>query len=313
MVDLSGPTKSSTPLYLTNVSGTLFFSASDGVHGPGLWKSDGTAGGTVLVSSASPSNLTNLNGSLLFTANDGVHGKELWQSDGTTAGTVLVGDIVPGSGSSNPTNLANVNGVLYFRADDGIHGTELWKFIPLLLGDINGDGQRTMADVVALMSALANPTPNQLNQLASVADVNNDGHVNNLDIQSLLCLLANDAAAAGGGGAVPVATADSRAAAPSSPAANLPVESGDAAVAGTVVDNSDGGSTGGGAAMTDAGLTVALPTATSEPTKAQAQSTGAVQSIGFANVSIAPDTLQDNFVTPATRFLSASPNRLSIA
>ena len=48
--------------YLTNVNGTLFFTANDGTNGRELWKSDGTADGTVLVkdiasgsSSSSPS------------------------------------------------------------------------------------------------------------------------------------------------------------------------------------------------------------------------------------------------------------------
>jgi ELWxxDGT repeat protein len=39
----------SKPGGLTNVDGTLFFGASDGVHGWELWKSDGTVTGTVMV------------------------------------------------------------------------------------------------------------------------------------------------------------------------------------------------------------------------------------------------------------------------
>src|SRR5262249_21719023 len=39
----------SNPSNLTNVNGTLFFTADDGVHGRELWKSDGTAAGTTLV------------------------------------------------------------------------------------------------------------------------------------------------------------------------------------------------------------------------------------------------------------------------
>src|SRR5262249_28346174 len=35
--------------YLTDVAGTVFFIANDGTTGMELWKSDGTAGGTVLV------------------------------------------------------------------------------------------------------------------------------------------------------------------------------------------------------------------------------------------------------------------------
>src|SRR6266567_3839963 len=75
--------------HLTNVNGTLYFTANDGTNGNELWKSDGTAGGTVLVkdvnlgpSGSYAGNLTNVNGTLYFSANDGVNGVELWKSDG---------------------------------------------------------------------------------------------------------------------------------------------------------------------------------------------------------------------------------------
>jgi ELWxxDGT repeat protein len=94
------------------VGSTLFFTASDGVNGNELWKSDGTAAGTVLVkdifpglSGPSPSSLTAVGNTLFFTANDGVNGNELWKSDGTAAGTVLVKDINPGSAPTPPPNL----------------------------------------------------------------------------------------------------------------------------------------------------------------------------------------------------------------
>jgi ELWxxDGT repeat protein len=117
-----------------NVNGVLFVAANDGVHGLELWKSDGTAGGTVLVKDIYPSGDslpqglegTNVNGTLFFRAADGVHGFELWKSDGTAAGTVLVKDINPGAGTAFPQNMTNVNGVLFFTADDGLQGRELW-------------------------------------------------------------------------------------------------------------------------------------------------------------------------------------------
>jgi ELWxxDGT repeat protein len=121
----------------TNVNGTLFFIADDGLYGFELWKSDGTAGGTVRVkdinpganwafSNASPPSLTNVRGTLFFAADDGTNGRELWKSNGTDAGTVLVRDIRPGANSSNPQWLAEAGGLLFFQANDGTSGAELW-------------------------------------------------------------------------------------------------------------------------------------------------------------------------------------------
>src|SRR5262249_52998179 len=132
---------SSSPSDLTNVNGTLFFTAYDG-NGTKLWKSDGTEAGTVVVSSVVwfLGSLTNFNGTLFFSADDGTNGRELWKSDGTAGGTVLVKDIYPGStyyssgynsgyipNSSSPGNLTNVNGTLFFTAGDDTTGYELWK------------------------------------------------------------------------------------------------------------------------------------------------------------------------------------------
>ena len=118
------------PQWLTNVNGVLFFSANDGVNnGDELWKSDGTAAGTVMVKniypltfSQNPLNFTNVNGVLFFSVDDYVNGGELWKSDGTAAGTVMLKHF-----GSDPENLTNVNGVLFFVADDGVNGQELWK------------------------------------------------------------------------------------------------------------------------------------------------------------------------------------------
>ena len=88
---------------LTNVSGTLYFTARDERDGQQLWKSDGTAAGTVMVKAINPSGssdttgLTNVNGTLYFAANDGTDGEELWKSNGTAAGTVMVKDIDTGN------------------------------------------------------------------------------------------------------------------------------------------------------------------------------------------------------------------------
>jgi ELWxxDGT repeat protein len=114
----------------------LFFTANDGVDGEELWKSDGTAAGTVIVkdirpgsAGSNPSDFVSVKGELFFTANDGNGGGELWKSDGTTAGTVLVKLINSNYQRYNPyvKYLTNVNGTLYFSADDNVTGFELWK------------------------------------------------------------------------------------------------------------------------------------------------------------------------------------------
>ena len=128
-----------SPENLTDVKGTLFFTADDGIRGRELWKSDGTEGGTVMVKDIDPSagsdpeDLTNVNGTLFFSASDGFYGHALWKSDGTEAGTTMVKN-VDSSIDSYPSNLTNVNGTLFFAADislnDGIidyPGRALWK------------------------------------------------------------------------------------------------------------------------------------------------------------------------------------------
>ena len=79
----------------------MYFAANNGSFGTELWRTDGTAAGTRLVSniaadttsttsSSFPRNLTNVNGRLYFSANNNIAGRELWRSDGTAGGTRLV-------------------------------------------------------------------------------------------------------------------------------------------------------------------------------------------------------------------------------
>lgn len=110
---------SSNPASLTNVNGTLFFTAKDNVNGFELWKSDGTVVGTVMVEDANPAffntapnNLTNINGVLYYAGTDSITRFELWKSDGTEAGTGMIKDINP-EGSSSPGNLTAVNEIVF--------------------------------------------------------------------------------------------------------------------------------------------------------------------------------------------------------
>src|SRR5512139_2500599 len=152
-------TGSSNPQFLTDVNGTLYFSATDAVNGTELWKSDGTSAGTVMVKninlagSSNPQFLTDVNGTLYFSATDAVNGTELWKSDGTSAGTVMVKDINPGIGDSNPENLTDVNGTLYFSAADAVNGTELWTLGSNTTNPTNEDEQHKGCFIVTAGNA----------------------------------------------------------------------------------------------------------------------------------------------------------------
>lgn len=125
---------SSAPSGLTNVNGTLFFSANTNTAGRELWKSDGTANGTVQIkdinpgpSNSDPNNFTALNGTLYFVVYEPTYGQELWKTDGTASGTMIAADIRPGSAGSGVQPPTVFNGQLFFLADDGVHGREPWR------------------------------------------------------------------------------------------------------------------------------------------------------------------------------------------
>jgi ELWxxDGT repeat protein len=105
---------------------SVYFLANDGQSG--LWKTDGTTGGTTLVKAFSPggADLVAMASTLYFTATDATNGTELWKSDGTTVGTVMVANVAPGSASGNPQGLTVYGSNLIFSADDGT-GRELWQ------------------------------------------------------------------------------------------------------------------------------------------------------------------------------------------
>lgn len=125
----------------TAMNGLLYFAANTGGEvGSELWRSDGTEGGTILVSdifpgseSSDPEFLTpmTVTGSeagtyLYFSAtNTTASGVELWRSDGLPGGsTIQLDEIHSGGNSSNPRQLTVVGSMLFFTADDG-SGEEL--------------------------------------------------------------------------------------------------------------------------------------------------------------------------------------------
>jgi trimeric autotransporter adhesin len=122
---------------LTDVNGILMFVANDGTTGNELWKSDGTATGTVLVKDIFPgptgssiADLINVNGNLFFRAESSTNNRELWTSSGTDASTSLRANINPSS-SSFPSNFnvifSSGSYFLYFTADNGTNGREVYR------------------------------------------------------------------------------------------------------------------------------------------------------------------------------------------
>jgi ELWxxDGT repeat protein len=147
----------SFPAELTEHRGALYFFAFTSPFTTpqkrGLWRSDGTPEGTVLLAEfpvhvsggtgcdGEPASLTSTGALLFFVVDDGVHGRELWKSDGTAAGTALVKDVLPGPAGSRPSALRAAAGQLFFSADDGVHGSELWR------SDGSEAGTRMVADL----------------------------------------------------------------------------------------------------------------------------------------------------------------------
>ena len=98
---------------LTDVAGTLYFTADDGIDGLDLWKYEPDAYDVTLIhdfhGSLDNSILTNFTAvgtALCFVVTAGFGGSSLWKSDGTDTGTFEV------------TSLENGNGLAFFDLCD---------------------------------------------------------------------------------------------------------------------------------------------------------------------------------------------------
>jgi ELWxxDGT repeat protein len=114
-----------------NVNGVLYFVATDGQNGLEIWRSDGTAAGTVMATNffgnnQKPTQLTNVSGNVYFTMTGSFSDNSIWKTNGTAAGTVRVKSISSTS-FIYPEGLTSVGGLLYFVADDGYNGRTVWR------------------------------------------------------------------------------------------------------------------------------------------------------------------------------------------
>jgi ELWxxDGT repeat protein len=146
--------------HLTNVNGTLFFHPDSGPYyaseGTQLWKSDGTAAGTVSVknfagtgntiSSSDGDDFFNFNGKLLFRTNTGkntsTRGYNLWISDGTDTGTVLLKSI-----TDRPQYWQEMNGIVYFGTAGGLWKTDGTPGGTTLVSSVKPSGASAMANI----------------------------------------------------------------------------------------------------------------------------------------------------------------------
>jgi ELWxxDGT repeat protein len=125
-----------------------------------LWKSNGTAAGTLRVKDLGPGSFTlqtrtTVGNILLFVVETPASGTELWRSDGTEAGTFLLKDIQPGSASAYPSNLRVAGGRVFFTAEDA-EGRRVWRTDGTVAGTVRVEalGAGTSYDGLQLLGVV---------------------------------------------------------------------------------------------------------------------------------------------------------------
>ena len=143
--------------------GLGFFTAQQTNGDTALFRTDGTASGTLTLKSGflpqgSPASLVDFGGALYFSAADIAGKSGLWRSDGTVAGTELVKQIDPAlpDGSIAPYYAVDAHGTLFFAAATN-GDTELWK----------SDGTTAGTVQVADINPTGSSFPSQLTVLGS--------------------------------------------------------------------------------------------------------------------------------------------------
>jgi ELWxxDGT repeat protein len=135
----------------------IYFIASDTGVGVQLWRSDGTAAGTIKLVELDTTlpapqpwmQMTAFGSRLALTLADAYAGHQLWISDGSSQGTSLIMQLSVGLADFVPDQLTAAGSLLFFTADDGTHGKELW------CSDGTAAGTRMVIDATAGTGASA--------------------------------------------------------------------------------------------------------------------------------------------------------------
>jgi ELWxxDGT repeat protein len=153
VVDINQTTASSQATNFVTVGNEVYFIAPNASGGEAIWRTDGTASGTVAIEIPADGvtevrNLVAGEDAVYFTAYTNQYGNEVWTSDGTVAGTRVVADLSP-LGTSNPQALAFVGGRLYFESV----GHPFWMSDGTAAGTVALEGRKytgsTEADLAA--------------------------------------------------------------------------------------------------------------------------------------------------------------------
>ena len=132
--------------YLRESGGVAFFGAHDGVREDlRLWKTDGTAGGTVMVTEDrilgwAESHAILINGVYYF-CGEFPSEQGLWRSDGTAEGTYVLKNDINWDIVRGEVPFASLNGLLVFSGQTSEYGNEIW------LSDGTPEGTALLKDI----------------------------------------------------------------------------------------------------------------------------------------------------------------------